>query len=147
MDRQKTIRIELEFERDVSRSRELSLFRRNPATWELLLLLAENKNGAHDGVYDTIESVHTQYLGNSALLKFVRERRDDGLFEFLENDKKSKRTVRVQEAILEELTEILERRNDLLLSMFRERPSGLNTPSPDTDISSTTIDSTKGRRE
>ena len=82
MDKSKIIKVELEFERAVSQSRELSLFRRNPTTWELLLL-AQNENGALNGLYKTIDAVETRYLGNSALLKFVREQRDHGPEDFI----------------------------------------------------------------
>jgi len=114
-----TLKIELEFEREIAKSRELSLFRRNPTTWELLLLLSQNENGNHDGLHTTIESTKTQYLGSSALLKFIRERRDDGVLQFLENKKKSKRTIQVDMQVLAKLSELLAKRNHQLIEAAR----------------------------
>lgn len=106
MDKSKIIKVELEFERAVSQSRELSLFRRNPTTWELLLL-AQNENGALNGLYKTIDAVETKYLGNSALLKFVREQRDHGTLHFLEAEKKSKWVLQVEQRLIDELVALL----------------------------------------
>ncbi|MCW1931824.1 hypothetical protein [Pararhodobacter zhoushanensis] len=120
MEHQKIVNIELNFEREVARSRGLSLFRRNPTTWELLLLLARYKNGSNEGVYNTIDSVGTRYLGNSALLKFIRERRDDGLVQFLEHEKKSKWTLQLNEELVAQLIELLDTRNRQLLRAAAE---------------------------
>ncbi|WP_127105137.1 hypothetical protein [Pararhodobacter zhoushanensis] len=120
MEHQKIVNIELNFEREVAQSRGLSLFRRNPTTWELLLLLARYKNGSNEGVYNTIDSVGTRYLGNSALLKFIRERRDDGLVQFLEHEKKSKWTLQLNEELVAQLIELLDTRNRQLLRAAAE---------------------------
>src|SRR5690554_1614633 len=67
----------LEFERRIAQSSQLSLFRRNPSTWEILLLIALLDGDSDDGMYAIIEKVSTKYVGSSALLKFLRERRKD----------------------------------------------------------------------
>lgn len=110
------LEVELNFERLVHQSRALSIFRRNPSTWELLLRLAADQSGGADGVYNAIEQLETRYLGSSAMLKFVRERRDDGLLEFRENAKRSKWTVSLEPSLREELVSLLERRNDALVT-------------------------------
>lgn len=117
MDKRKIVDVDIDFERRIAQSRHLALFRRNPTTWELLLMLARNENGSADGVYRTLETLETGYLGNSALLKFIRERRDDGLISFLENEKRSKWTVQLFEPLQEEIMALLDHRNnDILLA-------------------------------
>ncbi|HPD92123.1 MAG: hypothetical protein H6900_09380 [Rhodobacter sp.] len=116
MERSKIVEIELEFERMLAQSRELSVFRRNPTTWEFLLLLAQSEQGAMDGLYSTIDAVQTRYLGNSALLKFIRERRDHGDLRFLEADKKSKWIIQVDQKLIEHLETLLRWRDDELIA-------------------------------
>lgn len=108
------LEIELWFERQLHQSRILSVFRCNPSTWELLLQLASQPDGSADGVYQTIERIETRYLGNSALLKFVRERRDDGLLEFTEHVKRSKWRIGLAPELREALETALGQRNDRL---------------------------------
>lgn len=116
--------LELDFERALAQSRLLSMFRRNPSTWELLLMLALHENGSEDGVYNTIDSLQTRYLGNSAMLKFVRERRDDGLLLFTEHTKRSKWKITLDPALREALIALLDQRNaDLLQLQQRILPS------------------------
>lgn len=100
----------IDFEREISQSRQLSLFRRNPSTWELLLYLAQFPEDASEGLYDTVESLQTRYLGSSAMLKFVRERREDGLLLFTEHAKRSKWMVGLHPELRTELLELLHRR-------------------------------------
>ncbi|MFN4098755.1 MAG: hypothetical protein ACK4GT_03155 [Pararhodobacter sp.] len=100
--------LELDFERHIHQSKLLSLFRRNPSTWELLLYLAQFEEGSEDGVYGTLDRLQTRYLSNSAMLKFVRERRDDGLLLFNEHTKRSKWTIALNESLREALFEVLE---------------------------------------
>jgi len=105
------IAAEIEFERRIARSPQLSLFRRNSSTWELLLLIASYDGSSDDGVYGTIEKVGTSYLGASALLKFLRERRADGSLEFEEHEKRSKRRIRLSDSLMAELRSVLAERN------------------------------------
>lgn len=121
MERSKIVEIELEFERMLAQSRELSVFRRNPTTWEFLLLLAQSEQGAMDGLYSTIDAVQTRYLGNSALLKFIRERRDHGDLRFLEADKKSKWIIQVDQKLIEHLETLLRWRDDELIAASARR--------------------------
>lgn len=147
MFRREIVDIELEFEREVARSRELSIFKRNPTTWELLLLLAHFENGCHDGVYNTVEAVNTHYLGNSALLKFVRERRDDGLIQFVEHEKKSKWTLRLQEELLAKLYDVLEARNRRFLDLATKYSNGRDNQASVPGTFRTDIDSLKDGSE
>ncbi|MFN4101143.1 MAG: hypothetical protein ACK4GT_15340 [Pararhodobacter sp.] len=103
--------LELDFERQIYQSKLLSLFRRNPSTWELLLYLAQFEEGSEDGVYGTLERLETRYLSNSAMLKFVRERRDDGLLLFNEHAKRSKWTIALNESLREALFALLKEHN------------------------------------
>lgn len=106
-----TLSADLEFERFVNQSRALSLFRRNASTWELLLLLAEADGVSDVGVYNTLARVETNYLGMSALLKFIRERREDGLLHFQEHEKRNRWRVRLNERVHAELMQALTLRN------------------------------------
>lgn len=147
MPRRKIVDIELEFEREVARSRDLSLFKRNPTTWELLLLLAHLENGSNDGVYNTIEAVRTRYLGNSALLKFVRDRRDDGLILFVEHEKKSKWTLQLHEDLIAQLFDALEARNRRFLDLAAPHQNGRDNQATDLEAYRNGFDSLKDRDE
>lgn len=123
------LQVELEFERQIHQSRMLAVFRRNPTTWELLLRLAAQENGGVDGIYHTIDQVETRYLGTSALLKFVRERRDDGLLQFLEHTKRSKFIVALDPLLREELIALLAWRNARITKEAHPSPfNGAHTP-------------------
>lgn len=147
MTHRRIVDVELEFEREIARSRELSLFRRNPTTWELLLLLAQCENGSNDGVYNTIEAVNTRYLGNSALLKFVRERRDDGLIEFVEHEKKSKWTLRLNQDLLAQLIDVLDARNRRFIDLVTDQANGRESQTTEPRPQVIGLHSLKDRRE
>jgi len=110
----KHLQIELETERRIARSRGLSAFHRNATTWELLLLLAVNDGQSDLGVYNTLDQLETGYLGQSAMLKFLRDRRSDGLLAFDEHEKRSKWRLRLAPELCEELMEFLGGRNQKL---------------------------------
>lgn len=125
------LEVELDFERRVHLSRMLSIFRRNPSTWELLLKLANQHDGGAEGIYQTIEQIETRYLGSSALLKFVRERRDEGLLEFREHTKRSKFTVSLEPSLRNELMAILDWRNAQLFDAIAGQPNSVSAPASD----------------
>ncbi|MCC5987306.1 MAG: hypothetical protein JJT95_06460 [Pararhodobacter sp.] len=107
---------ELDYEREIAASRHLALFRRNAATWELLLLLAGADEIKGTGVYQTVENVRSKALGASALLKFIREQNEAGRLRLQQcGTKRSKRLIRLNEALLAELTRVMSRRNAALL--------------------------------
>lgn len=100
--------IDLEFERSVSRNRNLALFRRNASSWELLLALCCAPDHGKPGVYELIEGLSTKGLGQSALLRFVRDRRDDGLLVFdRHHTKKSKMQVRPEPELARAMSDLL----------------------------------------
>ncbi|MCC0079113.1 MAG: hypothetical protein H6899_04005 [Rhodobacter sp.] len=134
MDQSRLFEIELEFERMIAQSRELSVFRRNPTTWEFLLLLAQSEEGAMDGLYSTIDAVQTRYLGNSALLKFIRERRDHGDLRFLEADKKSKWTIQIDQKLIDHLEALLRWRDGELLAATQPNGALSNGREPQAQI-------------
>jgi hypothetical protein len=117
------IQAELEFEHRIARSRQLSAFRRNASTWELLLLMALEDGQSDEGIHGTAEKVATRYIGTSALLKFMRERRDDGSLVFEEHDKRSKWRIRLSASVLTELQQALKERNDRLLAALAVQSS------------------------
>lgn len=113
--------IELEFERALAGHRALALYRRNPATWEMLLALLASRETARIGVYDLVESVTSTGLGNSALLRFVRDRRDDGLFDFGPDPKKrSKHRITLRPDLAEAAVSLLDKRNQAMLSTLND---------------------------
>lgn len=79
---------DLAFERAVFRHPHLSIFRRNATTWEVLLILAAAPQGQGPGLYEVVEAVQTRALGPSALLRFLRDRRDEGSVLFHRNPRK-----------------------------------------------------------
>lgn len=110
------LEIELETQRRIARSRGLNAFHRNATTWELLLLLAANDGQSDLGVYNTLGQLETGYLGQSAMLKFLRDRRLDGLLAFDEHEKRSKWLLRLDPSIHEDLMELLAWRNQKLMA-------------------------------
>jgi len=111
--------IELDHERRLARSDLLSVFRRNAATWELLLLLAAEEEGASDGLYNLADRVQTDHLSGAALLKFMRDQRNDGRLLFEPHVKRSKWRIRPDEAVVNELQTVLSQRNRLLVNATR----------------------------
>jgi len=119
---------EIEFERRLWSNRGLSTFRRNPTTWELLLLLASHREGFSDGLHEAPNVISTRYLGQSALLKFIREQRDAGLIRFMEHQKRSKRILQLDPTLVDALQQALEWHAQTL----HDPPSrGEATPKPD----------------
>ncbi|MCC5989617.1 MAG: hypothetical protein JJT95_18260 [Pararhodobacter sp.] len=119
--------IELEKERRFAQSCKLSLFHRNATTWELLLLLAAENEHQTIGVYNTLARLETRYLGQSAMLKFLRERRDDRLLCFDEHEKKSMWRLGLSPTVLAELTEHLAAHYRELQELELEQEIGLET--------------------
>lgn len=79
---------ELAFERALFASRRLSVFRRNATTWEVLLMLAAVPEGEGPGLHELVEDVRTRALGASALLLFLRDRREEGTIVFTRSARK-----------------------------------------------------------
>ena len=102
---------ELTFERALFANPQLSCFRRNATTWEVLLMLAAVPEGEGPGLYEVVESVTTRALGPSALLLFLRERREEGSILFTRNPRKqSKWCLSLRSDLRMDLVELLERR-------------------------------------
>jgi hypothetical protein len=121
------LQIELDHERRISNSERLSVFRRNATTWELLMLLASEEDAGSAGLYKLAKRVHSDYLSDSALLKFMRERREDGLLLFETHAKRSQWSVRPDDAVLDELNALLSLRNHQLSRAGRARQQSDNT--------------------
>jgi len=129
MKHNRLLEFELEFEQAIYQAKPLSVFRRNPSTWELLLYLAQFEDGSEDGIYNTLDRLQTRYLGNSAMLKFIRERRDDGSLIFAEHSKRSKWKIVLSDEVRQALFSVLEARaEDFLKIMSESEP--LDTPGP-----------------
>lgn len=102
---------ELAFERAVLKHPQLSIFRRNATTWEVLLMIAGADEEEGPGLYEIVGSVETNALGSSALLRFLRERREDGIIHFTRSPRKqSKWTLKISEALRADLLDLLRRR-------------------------------------
>jgi len=132
MRHNRLLEFELEFEQAIYQAKPLSVFRRNPSTWELLLYLAQFEDGSEDGIYNTLDRLQTRYLGNSAMLKFIRERRDDGTLLFTEHTKRSKWKISLSPEVRDALFATLEFRNAQLMSGLAEMAGtpGQGTESP-----------------
>ncbi|RGP38779.1 hypothetical protein [Pseudotabrizicola alkalilacus] len=99
---------ELAFERAVFKHPKLSIFRRNATTWEVLLMIARADEQQGPGLYEIVESVETNALGQSALLRFLRERREDGIIRFNRSpQKQSKWTLAISEDLRADLLDLL----------------------------------------
>lgn len=111
---------ELAYVRAASASRRLAPFFRNAATWELALLLAIAQGGDEASVYNSVEAVMSKALGKSALLKFIHEQSQAGNLHLEESAvKRSKRIIRLDRTVEEEMAELLDRRKDLLSDLSR----------------------------
>jgi len=117
---EKLISSELDFERRIATSRQLSLFRRNPSTWEFLLLLALHEGSSDDGMHGITEKIVTKYIGVSAMLKFMRERRDDGSLRFERHDKRSKWRIRLSDSLLSEVHTVIQEREQPRVGLIME---------------------------
>jgi hypothetical protein len=99
---------ELASERAIFRHRQLSLFRRNATTWEALLMIAASPGSKKPGLYETVQVVETKALGQSALLRFLRDCRDDSNIQFTRNpNKQSKWTLGMYEGLHADLLAFL----------------------------------------
>lgn len=112
-------KIELDHERRLANSDQLSVFRRNASAWELLLLLATEDREVSNGLYRLAEQVETDHLSRAALLKFMRDQRRDGRLVFEPHCKRSMWRVRPDDAVLDELQKLLTLRNRLLSNAER----------------------------
>lgn len=105
---QQALEVELAFERALFANPRLSAFRRNATTWEVLLMLAGAPEGDGPGLYELIEGVKTRALGPSALLSFLRDRRDEGSLIFSRNSqKRSKWSLSLRDDLRCELLELM----------------------------------------
>lgn len=105
--------IDLAFERAVFRHPRLSIFRRNATTWEVLLILAAVPEPVGPGLYEVVETAETNALGRSALLRFLRERRDEGTILFTRNPhKQSKWSLALRADLRQDLVNLLKERGD-----------------------------------
>jgi len=130
----KHLKIELEALRRIARSPGLSAFNRNATTWELLLLLAANDGQSDLGVYNTLDQLETGYLGQSAMLKFLRDRRLDGTVTFDEHEKRSKWRLRLDPSLQEALMQLLTSRNHGLIEIAQTDGPDTRTPCGGTGI-------------
>ena len=102
---------DLAFERAVFQHPRLSIFRRNATTWEVLLMLAAAPDGDGPGLYEVIDAVQTRALGPSALLRFLRDRREEGSIVFTRNSlKQSKWSLSLRTDLRRELLALINRR-------------------------------------
>jgi hypothetical protein len=105
------VKNELAFERAVFQHRRLAMFRRNATTWESLLLLAACDGDEGPGLYEVVESVQTTALGQSALLRFLRDCRDEGTVVFTRSaHKQSKWTLSISPELRSDLMALLHMR-------------------------------------
>lgn len=109
---------ELFFARAASASRRVGRFYRNAATYELFLLLAIADGSDAASIYNSVDAVESAALGHSALLKFIHEQVAAGNLH-LETCgvKRSRRIIRLNPALAEELDQLLGRRSQLLAGM------------------------------
>lgn len=136
------LQAELDFEQAIARHRDLALFRRNVATWELLLRVAREPDGVDCGVHGLVHEIGSRGLGPSALLRFIRDRRDDGhLLMSPDPGKRSRQRISLRPGLAEVLGALLLHRYGTLdpQGMFRhadarargdggDRPRGPDVP-------------------
>ena len=120
----KQLQIELDTFRQIARLRSYSPFHRNGTTWELLLLLAANDGQSELGVYNTLDQLESRYLGKSALLRFLKDRRADGLLAFDALEKRSSWGLKLNQDLHDKLTELLRDRNRKLAEAFGKHEMG-----------------------
>lgn len=105
------LEVELEAEREAAQSAWLSPFRRNASCWELLLTIAATDGATEQGIYQTLKGLETPYLGQSAMVKFVKECRKSELLLFDKHIKRSATRIQLAPEVQADLVTMLERRN------------------------------------
>ncbi|MFN4101144.1 MAG: hypothetical protein ACK4GT_15345, partial [Pararhodobacter sp.] len=79
---------------------------------EALLMIAGAADQEGPGLYEVVDSVETTALGQSALLRFLRNRRDEGLIIFEQSPRKqSKWTLKISEGLRADLMALLQVRS------------------------------------
>lgn len=74
-------------------------------------MIAEAAEGEGPGLYELVDSVETNALGQSALLRFLRDRRDEGIVLFERSPRKqSKWTLKISGPLLADLRALLQLR-------------------------------------
>jgi len=106
----KRFELELATERAIARSPLLAPFRRNATGWELLLMLAAGGGESALGIHKTLKELETGFLGQPAMLKFLRDRKEERLLTFDEHEKRSQWRVRLAPEVHAALIDVMNRR-------------------------------------
>lgn len=123
-DLRKHFELELEIEREIARSDLLAPFRRNATSWEFLLTLAAQGGETGLGLYNTLDRLETGFLGQSSMLKFLRECRKMELLTFNEHEKRSKWRISLAPDVHTALARVYRHRNRSLNRLHSDADEG-----------------------
>ncbi len=101
---------ELETTRTIKPKDPLSRFFRSQSRWELLLLIAANKDSDEIGIWNYIDMLTTRTESPMTIYTFIRDRIDDGSLILLTGRKKSRKVLSLSPHIETALNDFLLRR-------------------------------------
>ena len=81
-------------------------------------MLAAQGRESDLSLYKTLDTLETTFLGQSAMLKFLRDCRADGLLIFTQHEKRSMSRLRLAPEVLTALIAVLGRRNNSKGSLY-----------------------------
>lgn len=123
---------ELETTRSVKPKDPLSRFFRSQSRWELLLLIAANKNSDEIGIWNYIDMLTTRTESPMTIYTFIRDRIDDGSLVLLTGRKKSRKVLSLSAQLETALNDFLLRR--YIVGMTEDPGSHGEDASPDDAI-------------
>jgi len=109
---QDVFRVEIERVRFLSESNYLKFYVDKNEKWELLCLICSLDGDPRYGVYDYLNMLKTIRCSHLTLLKFLRERIKCGDFRVVQGEKKSRKTLRPNDGLINELQDYQERMID-----------------------------------
>ena len=107
-----SIGTELQIIRSIMPRDKLARFFKSQTRWELLLLVADNKNDEEIGIWNYIDMLATRTESQMTIYNFIKERVDDGSFVLVDGRKKSRKVIALSDELREALNKYLTLRYD-----------------------------------
>lgn len=101
---------ELAATRSIRQKDLLSRFFRTQSRWELLLMIATNRETEETGIWSYIEMMETRTESPMTIYHFIRDRIDDGSFLLMSGQKKSRKILALSPQLEAALTDFLTQR-------------------------------------
>lgn len=105
---------ELNICRSIDVKSPLFAFARTMSKWELLLTIANLDGNPSYGIWNYIDLLQTRTENPMTMYSFIKSKIDDGSFEAVNGDKKSRKTLRLSKELREALVVFLENRIEVV---------------------------------